>query len=430
MSKWLTESTVLMGYGFCLESNAADTFNMRLTSGFVPRPVTLEPSNEDSPSLVAMRSANQIGSPPSDAPTHSVRLTTDFILGHDQSVDIPISSYSFQPGLLTDVSLNLRTERELRSVDSTRSPPKDATSLSDDLLTRNKLHVLCILIMFFQDRRAAIRTNDQSLPVKPENPKQQYASIYRASQLRILEGVLLALEVTLQKLTSTPKENEPQISSLDNASSQKNRVFRLSDILTPSALKSKSNSGDSIVPRDLLHSLRSIVHKGLGTRDAEKIKRRGGEDFVFTIFVCGLWILWSTDSIYVETNPDTKIQLDGKLVEWIKRLISWYPMPPTGDCHESTSLYHDKDHTSIAELNETATSYLKAVRASVDKHPESIFNSTTSLTIGRMIWCLSVVRGESVRCPVPTSWKNTENENLNESRDNDLDELVMVMEIM
>lgn len=349
---------------------------------------------------------------------------------HGSSDETP--SYAFSAGLITDFSLVLRNARERDpSTASAVVPPQHATSFLPTGLTRNKLHVLSVLFMILQEKRAGIHKHDDLLPSRPKGKKQQYAAVYRASQLRILEGVLDGLGEALATLTHSDLHNSrggesPSIEPSQPGERYSSHVIRLPDILTFS-----TDSSVSALSKRLTHDLRAVVHAGLNTRDPPKIVRRGGEEFAFAMWTCGLFLLLRSEP----GLPSVEAEIGGKLLtpcgdheqdanlpawvkQWFRNLQSWYPFASTTssgtEVRPSTPLvstseaasrsHRDSVDTSLAEatnddLDEMISSYLDAVEGTIRKHPKSLFNAPGEVTRDRVSWCLSVVRGEGLRCP-------------------------------
>lgn len=56
------------------------------------------------------------------------------------------------------------------------------------------------------------------------------------------------------------------------------------------------------------------------------------------------------------------------------------------------------DEDVITDRASTASSYLDAIHATVDKHPQSLYNNP-DITTRRLEWCLNVIRNEGVWIP-------------------------------
>ena len=427
----LITHSVLLGYGFCLPSNPADTFNLSYSPALTHmiRTARAEPHPSSNSNLMNRATDSSSEAPASKLEQlpaldiHSVRLVSNAtdhqgVAQVDAHTETP--SYTFSNRFLGDFSLALCNERERRGNEAFQTLPADLTSFSSNTLSRNKLTVLSTLAMILQDKWISIRRHDHDLLPAPIGRNQEFAAMYRASQLRILEQVLLALENTLVTITSLPLPGtEPSASDKQRGTHRPlNRVVRLGDVL--GGATRQANDTDIILPKQLKHSLRAIIHAGLGTRDPTRIARLCGEEFTFSMWLCGLSLLTSNDP-----NPDMR--------DWLEKLRKWYPKPelscsdsqqshrvenlkgssernrrdgnglnsrhsrPTGEV--SPEQLENRDEK--AEVLSMATSYLSAVEATVAKHSGSLFNRPDVVTAQQLAWCLSVVRGEGVRCPPP-----------------------------
>ena len=168
----LTFIPVLMGYGFCVESNPADTFNMDFSPVLSRR---LE--------LVIARLHGEPGLGDKPFPDKHWLSLKD-------------GQPRFSPFFLYACRLALQIRREDDDWTTDDKSVSALEILANDTLSRNKLHIVGSIIMILQQKRDMIRKHDKNLPPKPQNDKQKYASIYRSNQLDILEGTLESFSTT------------------------------------------------------------------------------------------------------------------------------------------------------------------------------------------------------------------------------------------
>ena len=383
-----------MGYGFSLSENISDHYSLgfspsiaayikatkarRLAHNFDSDAVhgqsTMDLDNpQGKPKIGTVRSGGKVLESIDDFSVeetleqniHWVRL-----LGNE--------NYEFSPQFLENFSIAVENPREICMVDKCSA---SKTYLSDHGMSRNKLHVISAIIMILQKGQREIRIHDKGLPEAPQNSKQVDAARYRGSQLIILDTVLNSMCKFLKSVTTTKSPN-------DNES----RVVRLEHIFTTSS-------------KDLLKDLRGILNAGLRTRDPMKIRERGGVDFAFTMWLCGLWL-------YSQSDPRREDEINLKYLRWLHFLQINYPEPseestyhqrPIDPVHAVQAEWFDPVRSSASGDNETdsgfiARSYLDAVRAATEKRPQSIYNDGR-ITVMRLEWCLNVIKCEGVWCP-------------------------------
>lgn len=305
-------------------------------------------------------------------------------------------SFEFSPHFLQNFSIAVENPREACMADDCSA---SKTHLSDGDFSRNKLHVICAVIMILQKGQRAIRKHDEDLPEAPQNSKQVDAARYRDSQLRILGSVLDSMCECLKSVTTA---NSPETSE--------HRVVRLEHILRNS-------------PKSLLKDLRGVLNAGLRTRDPIKIRERGGVDFAFTIWLCGLWI-------YSQSDLREEDEINPKYVRWIRFLQHSYAEP------SEESIDHQRPEDPVLAVKADwfdpvrsasgnaepdsafiARSYLDAVQAAGEKRPQSVYNDGR-INVRRLEWCLNIIKNEGVWCP-----------NLDQGEDEGDDDWVLFLEV-
>lgn len=404
---------LIMGYGFSLPDNTSDHYSL----GFSPaiaayikatkarrlarKPIsdavqsqnTAEISSSTLPKLVGGTFGNG-----SQVLESLEDFNVEAIL--DQNIHwvrlLENESYEFSPHFLEDFSIAVENSREARVADDCSGSAMD---FSDRGFSRNKLHVVCAVIMILQKGQRGIRKNGKNLPEAPQNHKQVDAARYRNSQLRMLDSVLDSMCQFLKSVASvtSPEASDPT-------------VVRLEQILTDS-------------PKSLLKDLRGVMNAGIRTRDPRKIRERGGVDFAFTIWLCGLWM-------YSQSDLRGEDGIKPKYLRWLQFLQQNYAAPseestnqprPEKPVLEERAEWYDpvRSASENAEPDSAfiATSYLDAVQAATEKHPRSVYNDGR-ITVMRLEWCLNIIKNEGVWCP-----------NLDQGEDEEDDDWVMFVEL-
>ena len=391
---------VIMGYGFSLPENTSDHYSLGFTPAIAAyikatkaRRLARKPSL-DTVQNHSTLDCNDIHPNPSRGTSSSgcqvLESSEDFKVEEilDQNIHWvrlrENKSYQFSRQFLECFSIAVENPREAHIADNC-SAYKD---FSDRNFSRNKLHVICAVIMILQKGQRAIRKHDNELPQTPQNSKQVDAARYRNSQLRILDSVLDSM-YTLLKLFTTSETGNP-------------RVLRLEHILTNS-------------PKSLLKDLRGVLNAGMRTRDPIKIRERGGVDFAFTAWLCGLWV-------YCQSSPEEEDEINPMFVRWLHFCQQNYAEPSEESIddqrHENPVLekraeWFDpvRSASGGAELESIsfARSYLDAVQAATEKRPQSVYNDKR-ITVRRLQWCLNIIKNEGVWCPSLDQRDNVEDD--------------------
>lgn len=398
---------VIMGYGFSLPENSSDRYSL----GFSPaiaayirntkaRRSVREPGSDavqsqstreaDDSELglfrETVRSGGQVLESLEDLNVEEIlEQNIHWVRLHDNG------NYEFSSQFLESFSIAVENPREAHMADHC---PAKQTHLPNHDSSRNTLHVICAVIMILQKGQRAIRKHDEDLPKAPQNRKQVDAARYRDSQLKILDSVLDSMCNFLKSITTA--ENP--------------RVVRLEHILSES-------------PKILLKDLRGVLNAGLRTRDPVKIRQRGGVDFAFTIWLCGLWITSQSD-------PSGEDKMSPKYLSWLHFLQHNYAEPseesteyqrPENSVLEEKAMWFDpvRCANGDAELDSAliARSYFDAVQAATEKRPQSVYNDPR-ITVRRLEWCLNIIKNEGVWCP-----------SLNQGEDEEDDDWVVFLEL-
>ena len=361
-----------MGYGFCLESNQADSFNLSYSPALSQHINTAKARHSDYRHTGRQKEGSSVKSEALSSPASGIggeiQLSSDPRTEKTPPKDVKFvmlgyDDYRFSPGFLADCSLALLNGRERNQCMTCTQHDCKFSSIT---LSRNKLHTLSSIMMILQEKRAGIRKHDKNLPPTPQNKNQEFASIYRSSQLNILEGVLACLSSTLQSIIQLKFEEQP-------------RIVHIQDILTS-------------YPKSLKSHFREVVHAGVGTRDPNKVAKRRGVEFAFAVWLCGLRLLHHSRDLS---------STESVLNRWIGFLCAHYGIQSTTEDTESW-LARIATASKAQEVMNTAGSYVKAIQAAVEKHPESLYNDEWALNRLNLTWCLVVAREERVRCPTVT----------------------------
>ena len=386
---------VIMGYGFSLPGNTSDHYSL----GFSPAIATyIKAAKARRSARTPSQSALEFDNSQPEAFGGSVRggsqvleSSKDFNVEEilEQNIHwvrlVENESYEFSPQFLEFLSVAVENPREAHVEDNCSAYKTD---FSTRQFSRNKLHVICAVIMILQKGQKAIQENDKDLPRAPQNSKHVDAARYRHGHLSILDGVLDCMYMFLKSVT-TPETNGP-------------RVVRLEDILTNS-------------PKSLLKDLRGVLNAGIRTRDPMKIRERGGVDFAFTAWLCGLWV-------YAQSGTKGEDEINLTYFRWLQFFQQNYAEPsedsisderPGDPLLEERAEWFDpiRSASGVAglEVSFIARSYLDAVQAATEKRPHSVY-SDGRVTVRRLEWCLNIIRNEGVWCPSLDEGKREEDD--------------------
>ena len=375
-----------MGYGFSLPDNPADhlsinfstdissyiraTKSRRLNIGSSARSTNGSSQEYKTEHTKSQNAIIGMGEVPAEESIHWVRISDN--------------GYQFSPSFLEDFSIAVENQRERAKADNS---PLHNGSFLDTSISRNKLHVICAVVMKLQKARSTMCMHGKVLRGEPQNARQLDAARYRQGQLRILEHVLGSLHRILRSCMDT---NEP-----DKARSL--QVVRLEHTMTAS-------------PKRLLKDFRTVLNAGLRTRDPSKIRERGGSDFAFTLWLCGLWIYAQTDNTIGRGEKPSDAGLESRFLYWLQFLNEIYPegitQAPSSELPMASRHGVTEDEWFASPRNKhteedlylVAVSYLDAVNAAVAKHPHSLYNDA-KITVQCLAWCLHIVRSEGFWYP-------------------------------
>lgn len=366
-----------MGYGFSLENNATDQFALKMAR----RDTLISDRIPGSSKQISLENCL-------DVDIHYIRLPSHRFGDYSNGIS---ALNAFPQRLLDDVSSVVANDRERASHPSERY----AIDKLDNQITRNKVNVICHLMMIVHKHYAGIVKWDNKLPASPQNQKQFHVARYRASQLHVLETVFHRLHGILRDL-----------SGLDSIPRDV-RVVRLEHILAES-------------PPAFATDFRNALKAALGTRKVSKIREAGWVDLVFTLWVCGLW-LWNLGLDQDEKEELGQFAFNASIFQWLVFLRNIYgrdhlPVDEhqfdgqggnTGTADGEISPLIDLDArkssggnpaSESTESRMIAESYLAVVSVAAASYPDSIF-ARPEWTIGFLAWGLNIVTQEGLMCP-------------------------------
>ncbi|KAI4178625.1 MAG: hypothetical protein LQ346_007377 [Caloplaca aetnensis] len=356
-----------MGYGFSLFKNPSDHCNIALGAMAIA-------SIKEISHRRKFTSASKI---PCRAKGFSSKTTMDVPLDHSSSgigwVRLVPSSRDvshletenihlvFPEGFLQQASIAFFNTRERL----TGIPLRDAKICSTEL-TRNRLHTLSAIALILQKQYSDLIASNVNLPPWPRNLRQFHAARYRRGQLHILRSASSSIVAGLRR-----------IAGLNPSSPRDKRIMRLEQVLkTP--------------PKDFLCDFRAAIHLGLGTRDAEKLKRQDLAESAFVLWLCGLW-LWSLPNPRPGGQAPIRQNLPARTARWLAFVHANY-----GDDSEIGRRWSALPASEEGRL--LTESHHCIVKAAAGKNRQSIY-SHPEATEDRLLWCLRVIREESFVSP-------------------------------
>lgn len=346
------------------------------------------PSSHETPGSTPGSSSNVGLENCPEADIHYIRLSSYRFGDYPNRIS---ALAAFPKELLDDVSSIVANDRERASHTSGQC----GTDKWDNQVTRNKVNVICHLMMVIQKQHAGIAKWDNKLPGSPQNQKQFHAARYRSSQLHILNGVFNRLRDMLRDLSGL------------NSVTRDVRVVRLEHIVAES-------------PSGFATDFRNALKIGLGTRKVTKIREAGWVDLVFTLWVCGLWV-WNSRIDQEDKEELCQVVFNARIFEWLISLRNAYGrgLPPvdehqrhgqggtTGTAEGEDSPLRgldppdssDEDPASVStESRMIAESYLDVVHAAAAAYPDSVFGRP-EWTVDFLAWGLDIVTQEGFMCP-------------------------------
>lgn len=331
---------------------------------------------------------------------HWVRLKTSA----DNSKRPSDLAYEFSPNFLGDCSKIFSNTREKTTVSDFYSQASIDFSYGE--LSRNKLHVICVVTIILQKKQSAITQHNHKLPRWPESTKAFHAARYRRNQLHLLSVLAIHFLQLLRTLVGT-----------HSLPGRDRRLVRLEHILTRS-------------PQGVVVDFRAALHAGLGTRNPDKIRSNGWVECTFTLWLCGL-TLWKRSEIQdLDSSRDPLFA--SSILNWLYFLERVYGRPDKFQADEETTpqLNDDEEFKVPAQAHDAgfnmldsrtdsilvAKSYLAIVEAAVKKNPHSLYGNG-DVTVSRLVWCLNIITEEGVMAP-----------NLEGNTNGEDDEFILFME--
>lgn len=356
---------MILGYGFSIADNPADHCGLTVLSGTSQNQGSV--TQGLSRRIVQPETRLEAGLKSRREPVQWVRLRNSIV---DKVSKDERPSFEFSPGFLNGIATALCNHREKAGINTC---PREQIDFSNVELSRLQLKMMATITMLLQRQHSRIVEQNPNVPQWPANEKQFYAARYRRGQLHIIQTVNEAL---LNKLSQLVKFNDGSV--------RDTRIVRLEHMLTES-------------PGPFLTDYRAALNAGLGTRKASKIRERGWVECAFTLWICGVW-LWG-QSLNSDTEAIASPSLTSSIFGWLLFLKDAYPdipvqhnSPASGNGHGAYPVLTDEEDMLLID------SYLQLIKVAVVKSPHSLYNDS-ACTASRLLWCLSIVREESVMCP-------------------------------
>jgi hypothetical protein len=263
---------VLLGYGFCLNDNPFDHVGLRFKPPLTPKQQSILESTQSRSAIMELPSDNvyYIHTSPRD----NSNVTTNIS---------EFSSFDTRLVILMGILVSNHSEAEIY-----RSSPQ--------LGSRGRLAVAMQLKEALRHKIKAIRTYDDILPPKPTNKCQEYAKIYRDSQLHILESSLEPLENALAEasLKTTDQDGVPNLLNLRSAI----KVLQHKNLYT---------------------DWKRFLEQSFGSTSITKLRNAGWEDT--------LWVLW-LGLVYMTRNDTQEDRVSTTTVHaWLDQIIIRYYDP-------------------------------------------------------------------------------------------------------
>ena len=274
--------------------------------------------------------------------------------------------------LLDVLSFMVANNREL--VEARTDPRRLWIEANEKWITHNKVRVACQLVMVLQKQLSNITKYDKQLPQWPKNEKQFHAARYRRSQVHILTMIIGSFTKLLNDI----------MFGLDK------HVARLEDILLES-------------PGSFISQFRAAIHHSLRTRNPSKIRKSGHEEFVYTLWLCTLWLFYGSEASDHSTLNGTAFHM--RLHDWIIFVRSQYCHPPgwehihCGDdanCALEKKDIHEVD-AAVGDFN-GVDFCLKIVRAAAVDDPKSLY-ADSKWTAGFLWWGYNIIMQEGFMYP-------------------------------
>ncbi|KAL9601940.1 MAG: hypothetical protein Q9219_002164 [cf. Caloplaca sp. 3 TL-2023] len=359
---------LVLGYGFSLFKNISDHCNLALGAAAVTRIKGL--LNQREQDCIVQSSPQQDRLPIVQSQRNSDANRSLTGIGwvrlvktnrHDMVTDSTQSPYMFSPYFLGQAYLAFSNTRErMRPV---LLGDVDFGTASG---SRNQLHTMCAITMMLQKQRIEIIVANAGLPAFPQNERQFHAARYRRSQLFIFHTVIQSLLVELRRRAG-----------LDPSYARDKRIMRLEHILKAG-------------PKEFLQDFRALLHAGLGTRNPEKIRRQGGAEAAFTLWLYGL-MLWTSPVHDSGSEMPARTGIPRQTARWITFVQETY-----GEESEIGNQWTSMKASQEGEF--LADSCFHIVQAAATKNSQSLYGQSKA-DPDRLLWCLRVIREESFMCP-------------------------------
>jgi hypothetical protein len=359
LTMFTLRTAVILGYGFSLFKNPADAFRLLLRN------------MNASERLLRLNATNKATGPEETKPKSHISIASGTTVSSPQVYTLKSATsktpfHIANPALIETFSVLIANKRELNKIYAN----KDGVSslFHGSHVTHNQAKVASSLTIELERKYNGITKFDSELPPWPKNNRQFHAARYRRNQLHILQSNIDSLSALLQGVNSA-----------------KTRLVRLEEILAPSVTSTPNE-------------MRAGMYQVLRTRNAERIRKSGHAELVFTLWICSCCLKAS------EVEDDSPL---GSILYgphgWLEFLKETYGLPPMQEgvqwrlpgylLQDGLDPEYDED-----EEHAIVTSYLKVVKSMMEELPDSIF-ADDRWNIGLLTWALRIVHEEGLVCP-------------------------------
>jgi hypothetical protein len=338
---------LLLGYGFCLETNPIEQFPLKLAfppmlQEYAQATGLLEPGN------VPFGMSTDFLNKDPNTEQHFLRAKGHPFGRYDNCIPF---FRGMPPYIIQFFFIQTVLSLELDVQDINVQKPG----------SRITLQVLTLLHQAIEQRSQALPL---SIPQQPQNDKQKYAKIYRDGQAKIIHSVRLELESALNRIRALKDETVPS-----------NRAVLLT--LTEAIAALPSNENQRFKAGVTKHAL-------------------GSNDFlVWTL----LLVCFATYALAHEPKDDSSL-----VTKWLRTLYARYPLPSLEDGIEDADTYtfvdeHLANFTAVedddvlAKLDDIGDNYIHVAQ---DIAPALVHGKTENLGARIIMWAMRVVEQEAV----------------------------------
>lgn len=369
---------VMVGYGFAIASNPFDHYSVGLR---VP---------PGSP-LTETRSWNT-GKREEDYKCYI------FTVEHPRAISAScLESSLFSFDLLDSISVLSANDRELQAMmeaQKTYISERIASKTTED--NRNLLHTFVQLHLECQARLNLLRASDptEKSPLLPDSPKQQFAQIYRDSQMSVLEtAVALCKYVLLRARTEVSNEEIIRMATA---------AFQLAkDVHAPKINLEKLIDRHTSIVRshellsyaDLLRGIPPVlsIPDSIFAKSLESPHVLCPPVLRLTRFrLAHIVAFLAYSASHLDCTP--------RIVKWVEKLKAWYPP----DDPNWSTLPEDEDGWDVKNMLLSAADFAglsKSGESALEPQLNDPIRNPKWCTLSRLSWGWNVVGEESVQIP-------------------------------